>query len=75
VVIGIYTGKAPEGALSQPEKNHQVRHQYLLTVPIHIFVECEDILAQYHALPLTHCSIFDYEHTVATHCQVCGPIQ
>jgi hypothetical protein len=43
VVINIYTGKAPEGALSQPEKNHQVRQQYLLTIPIHIFVECEDI--------------------------------
>jgi hypothetical protein len=30
VVISIYTGKAPKGALSQPEKNHQLRHFYLL---------------------------------------------
>jgi hypothetical protein len=29
VVIIIYTGKAPLGALSQPEKNHQLRHFYL----------------------------------------------
>jgi len=26
VVITIYTGKAPEGALSQPKKNHQIRY-------------------------------------------------
>jgi hypothetical protein len=29
VVIIIYTGKAPKGALSQPKKYHQIRYYYL----------------------------------------------